>query len=70
LLESGVAADMPVAFVENASRMEQRVIATTVDAMQRDAVANQVKAPTLMIIGHVAKYATELQWFGRQAESA
>jgi uroporphyrin-III C-methyltransferase/precorrin-2 dehydrogenase/sirohydrochlorin ferrochelatase len=70
LLESGVAGDMPVAFVENASRREQRVVATTVDAMQRDAVANQVKAPTLMIIGHVAKYATELQWFGRQAESA
>jgi uroporphyrin-III C-methyltransferase/precorrin-2 dehydrogenase/sirohydrochlorin ferrochelatase len=70
LLESGVAADMPVAFVENASRMEQRVIATTVDAMQRDAVTNQVKAPTLMIIGHVAKYAAELQWFGRQAVAA
>jgi uroporphyrin-III C-methyltransferase/precorrin-2 dehydrogenase/sirohydrochlorin ferrochelatase len=70
LLESGVAGDMPVAFVENASRQEQRVVSTTVDAMQRDAVANQVKAPTLMIIGHVAKYATELQWFGRQAESA
>jgi uroporphyrin-III C-methyltransferase/precorrin-2 dehydrogenase/sirohydrochlorin ferrochelatase len=67
LLESGVAGDMPVAFVENASRIDQRVIATTVDAMQRDAVANQVKAPTLMIIGNVAGYAAELQWFGRQA---
>jgi uroporphyrin-III C-methyltransferase/precorrin-2 dehydrogenase/sirohydrochlorin ferrochelatase len=67
LLEVGVPGDMPVAFVENASRLEQRVIATTVDAMQRDAVANQVKAPTLMIIGNVAKCAAELQWFGRQA---
>jgi hypothetical protein len=27
----------------------------------------KVKAPTLMIIGHVAKYADELQWFGREA---
>lgn len=67
LLHAGVAGDMPVAFIENASRAEQRVVLSTVDAMQRDAVANQVKAPTLMIIGNVVKSAAELQWFGRAA---
>jgi uroporphyrin-III C-methyltransferase/precorrin-2 dehydrogenase/sirohydrochlorin ferrochelatase len=67
LLAAGVAAAMPVAFIENASRAEQRVIVTTVDAMQRDAVMNHVKAPTLMIIGNVAKTAAGLQWFGRPA---
>jgi uroporphyrin-III C-methyltransferase/precorrin-2 dehydrogenase/sirohydrochlorin ferrochelatase len=65
LLASGVAADLPVAFIENASRANQRVIVSSVDAMQRDAAAHQVKAPTLMIIGHVASTAAELQWFGR-----
>jgi uroporphyrin-III C-methyltransferase/precorrin-2 dehydrogenase/sirohydrochlorin ferrochelatase len=65
LLASGVAGDLPVAFIENASRAEQRVIVSSVDAMQRDAATHQVKAPTLMIIGHVAKTAAELQWFGR-----
>jgi uroporphyrin-III C-methyltransferase/precorrin-2 dehydrogenase/sirohydrochlorin ferrochelatase len=65
LLGAGVAADMPVAFIENASRAEQRVVVSTVDGMQRDAAANQVKAPTLMIIGQVAGCAAELQWFGR-----
>jgi uroporphyrin-III C-methyltransferase/precorrin-2 dehydrogenase/sirohydrochlorin ferrochelatase len=67
LLAAGVAADMPVAFIENASRAEQRVIVSTVDGMQRDAVMRQVKAPTLMIIGNVAQCAAELQWFGRTA---
>jgi uroporphyrin-III C-methyltransferase/precorrin-2 dehydrogenase/sirohydrochlorin ferrochelatase len=67
LLASGVAADLPVAFIENASRAEQRVIVSSVDAMQRDAATHQVKAPTLMIIGHVAKTAAELQWFGRES---
>ena len=67
LLGAGVAADMPVAFIENASRAEQRVVVSTVEAMQRDAAANQVKAPTLMIIGHVARSAAELQWFGQSA---
>ena len=70
LLSAGVAGDMPVAFIENASRNEQRVVLSSVDSMQRDAAANQVKAPTLMIIGHVAKSAAELQWFGRAAASA
>jgi uroporphyrin-III C-methyltransferase/precorrin-2 dehydrogenase/sirohydrochlorin ferrochelatase len=70
LIASGVPGDMPVAFVENASRVEQRVIASTVDGMQRDAATHQVKAPTLMIIGNVAGYAAELQWFGREAVTA
>jgi uroporphyrin-III C-methyltransferase/precorrin-2 dehydrogenase/sirohydrochlorin ferrochelatase len=67
LLAVGVPAGMPVAFIENASRAEQRVLLSTVDGMQRDAAANQIKAPTLMIIGNVAKSAAELQWFGRAA---
>jgi len=67
LLGIGVRADMPVAFVENASRAEQRVVLSSVEAMHRDAVMNKVKAPTLMIIGGVAASAAELQWFGRQA---
>ncbi|HEX6396538.1 MAG TPA: siroheme synthase CysG [Steroidobacteraceae bacterium] len=67
LLGTGVPAGMPVAFIENASRAEQRVVVSTVDAMQRDAAANQVKPPTLMIIGNVARSAAELQWFGRAA---
>ena len=65
LLAAGVASDMPVAFIENASRAEQRVLVSSVEAMQRDAAIHQVKAPTLMIIGNVAKTAAELQWYGR-----
>jgi uroporphyrin-III C-methyltransferase/precorrin-2 dehydrogenase/sirohydrochlorin ferrochelatase len=66
LLASGVKGDMPVAFIENASRAEQRVLVSTVDGMQRDAVMQKIKAPTLMIVGNVAKTAAELQWFGRE----
>jgi uroporphyrin-III C-methyltransferase/precorrin-2 dehydrogenase/sirohydrochlorin ferrochelatase len=67
LLAAGVPGTMPVVFVENASRAEQRVIVTTVDAMQRDAAANKVKAPSMLIIGNVAAAAAELQWFGAGA---
>jgi uroporphyrin-III C-methyltransferase/precorrin-2 dehydrogenase/sirohydrochlorin ferrochelatase len=67
LLAAGVPGELPVAFIENASRAEQRVLVSTVDGMQRDAAANQIKAPTMMIIGNVAQSAAELQWFGRPA---
>jgi uroporphyrin-III C-methyltransferase/precorrin-2 dehydrogenase/sirohydrochlorin ferrochelatase len=69
LLLSGVRGDVPVAFVENASRAEQRVLVSSVEAMHRDAVMNKIKAPSLLIIGGVAASAAELQWFGRQAMS-
>jgi uroporphyrin-III C-methyltransferase/precorrin-2 dehydrogenase/sirohydrochlorin ferrochelatase len=66
LLAAGVAATMPVAFIENASRAEQRVVVTTVEGMHRDAVMQKVKAPSMLIIGSVAANAGGLQWFGRQ----
>ena len=40
---------------------------STVEQMHRDAVMHKVKAPTMLIIGNVARNAAELQWFGRQA---
>jgi uroporphyrin-III C-methyltransferase / precorrin-2 dehydrogenase / sirohydrochlorin ferrochelatase len=67
LLSCGVRADMPVAFIENASRAEQRVLVTVVEHMQRDAVMQKIKPPTMMLIGGVAASAAELQWFGRAA---
>jgi uroporphyrin-III C-methyltransferase/precorrin-2 dehydrogenase/sirohydrochlorin ferrochelatase len=70
LLAAGVAVTMPVAFIENASRGEQRVIVSTIDAMHRDAQATGLKAPSMLIIGNVASTAAGLQWFGRAAASA
>jgi uroporphyrin-III C-methyltransferase/precorrin-2 dehydrogenase/sirohydrochlorin ferrochelatase len=67
LLLSGVPGNMPVAFIENATRAEQRVLVSSVGDMHRDAVMNKIKAPTLLIIGGVAARAAELQWFGRRA---
>jgi uroporphyrin-III C-methyltransferase/precorrin-2 dehydrogenase/sirohydrochlorin ferrochelatase len=67
LLLAGVKGDMPVAFIENASRTGQRVFVSTVEAMQRDAVMQHLKAPAMLIIGNVASTAAELQWFGREA---
>jgi uroporphyrin-III C-methyltransferase/precorrin-2 dehydrogenase/sirohydrochlorin ferrochelatase len=70
LLGSGVVGSTPVAFIENASRHEQRVIVSAVEHMQRDAVMNQLQAPSMLIIGNVAASAAQLQWFGRRTIAA
>jgi uroporphyrin-III C-methyltransferase/precorrin-2 dehydrogenase/sirohydrochlorin ferrochelatase len=70
LLASGVAARMPVVFIENASRHEQRVIVSVVEDMQRDAVTAKLNPPAMLIIGNVAASAAELQWFGRATVAA
>jgi uroporphyrin-III C-methyltransferase/precorrin-2 dehydrogenase/sirohydrochlorin ferrochelatase len=70
LLATGVPATMPVAFIENASRAEQRVLVSSVEGMHRDAVMQKIKAPTLLIIGNVAGTAAELQWFGQRTIAA
>jgi uroporphyrin-III C-methyltransferase/precorrin-2 dehydrogenase/sirohydrochlorin ferrochelatase len=67
LLASGVAGATPVVFIENASRTEQRVIVSTVEALHRDAVMQKLKPPSMLIIGSVASSAAQLQWFGRSA---
>jgi uroporphyrin-III C-methyltransferase / precorrin-2 dehydrogenase / sirohydrochlorin ferrochelatase len=67
LLSSGVSGQMPVAFIENASRSEQRVVVSSVETMQRDAAIHKLKPPAMLIVGNVAASATELQWFGRAA---
>jgi uroporphyrin-III C-methyltransferase/precorrin-2 dehydrogenase/sirohydrochlorin ferrochelatase len=67
LLAAGVAGDLPVAFIENASRHQQRMVASTVEHMHRDAVMQKIKAPSMLIVGNVARSAAELQWFGRSA---
>jgi uroporphyrin-III C-methyltransferase / precorrin-2 dehydrogenase / sirohydrochlorin ferrochelatase len=65
LLQCGVRGETPAVFIENASRAEQRVITSSVETLQRDAVMQKLKPPAMLLIGNVASSAAELQWFGR-----
>lgn len=64
LLAHGKAADTPIAFVENGTRPEQRVLIGTLSGAIDLANRAQVRSPALLIIGAVAALATELAWFG------
>ena len=54
LLEGGMAADMPVAMIENASLPQQRECRSTLSRMHEDARVFALKSPAILVIGKVA----------------
>lgn len=61
LLEHGMDAAMPVALVENGTSVKQRVVDGTL--MQLGELAQQVKSPSLIIVGRVVALRNKLNWF-------
>jgi len=61
LLEHGMAADMPVALVENGTAVKQRVVDGVLT--QLGELAAQVESPSLIIVGRVVALRDRLNWF-------
>ena len=59
LLAGGLAANTPVAMIENASLPHQRECRSTLTDMQLDAVAFELKSPAILVIGEVAAHAQD-----------
>ncbi|MFC6297239.1 uroporphyrinogen-III C-methyltransferase [Pseudomonas sp. CCM 7893] len=57
LLEAGMATDMPVAMIENASLPEQRECRSDLSRMEDDARSFALKSPAILVIGRVATIA-------------
>lgn len=70
LLTRGRPADTPVAFVENGTRAEQRVLHGTLGEAVALARAHRLRSPALLIIGSVARLAATLHWFAGPPLSA
>lgn len=68
LTEHGRHPATPVAVVENGSRAEQRVLATTLGELPAAARRHAVQSPSLLIVGEVAALAARLSWFGTLIE--
>jgi uroporphyrinogen III methyltransferase/synthase len=63
LRENGLAADTPVAVVQDGTRPSQRTVVGTLDTIG-DAVARAgIGAPAVVVIGGVAALRSELRWF-------
>ena len=64
LLRHGRPATTPVAFIENGTRAEQRVILGTLEHVSALATRYELKSPALLVIGEVAGLAGALHWYG------
>jgi uroporphyrin-III C-methyltransferase/precorrin-2 dehydrogenase/sirohydrochlorin ferrochelatase len=61
LLCNGMAADMPIALVENGTSCLQRVIEGELN--QLGLLAQQAVSPSLIIVGSVVSLRSKLNWF-------
>lgn len=63
LIRHGKHPDVPVAMIENGTRHNQRTITGQLHQLTAMIDRHQVKSPALMVIGEVAAYAEQLDWF-------
>jgi siroheme synthase len=67
LIAHGLAADTPVALVQQGTTPEQRVYIVTLASLPDLAERRQVKPPTIIIVGTVVHLHKKLNWFGNPA---
>ncbi|MGM0593193.1 MAG: siroheme synthase CysG [Pseudomonadota bacterium] len=63
LMEHGLPADLPVALVQQATTPRQRVFTGTLADMPERIASEEVKPPTLIIVGNVVKLHDKLNWY-------
>lgn len=61
LLAGGLAADTPVAIIENGCRKDQRNIISTLNEFPAEVIREQVQSPALIIVGEVVRMKEKLQ---------
>jgi uroporphyrin-III C-methyltransferase/precorrin-2 dehydrogenase/sirohydrochlorin ferrochelatase len=64
LVRHGRPPDTPIAFVENGSRANQRVVIGTLSRAAELAERERIVSPAMLFVGSVAALAEELHWFG------
>lgn len=64
LTQHGLSANTPAALIENGCRDEQRVFTGTLSELEVMAKHNNLKSPSLIVVGQVVELAESLHWFG------
>jgi len=68
LIRAGRSPDTPIAIIEKATRVDQRVISGTLASILQIAEREKPEAPTLLIIGSVVTLHSSLRWYSPQQD--
>jgi len=63
LVAHGMSKDMPIALVQKATTVDQRLFTGTLESMPAIVEREDVKPPTLIIVGEVVKLHDKLNWY-------
>ncbi|MBS1214851.1 MAG: siroheme synthase, partial [Proteobacteria bacterium] len=66
----GCPADLPAALVQQGTTSHQIVVTGTLETLPGKVAERTIKAPTLVIIGHVVRLHEKLAWFQTEKDSA
>lgn len=68
LIEHGMSPDMPIALIQKATTPEQRLFTGTLATMSELVERENIKPPTLIIIGEVIKLHDKLNWYRESSD--
>lgn len=68
LVEHGMDPEMPVALIQQGTTLQQKVLIGTVTTMPGIVRENDVRAPTIVIVGQVVRLHRQLAWFSPEIE--
>ncbi|NOZ52865.1 MAG: uroporphyrinogen-III C-methyltransferase [Gammaproteobacteria bacterium] len=63
LIEHGMSPQMPIALVQQATTSQQKILVSSLKCMPTLIDANEIKPPTLIIVGEVVALHKKLAWF-------
>ena len=63
LIAHGLAADTPVALVQQGTTQNQRVVITSLEKLEQTVREEELKPPTIIIVGSVVELHEKLRWF-------
>jgi uroporphyrin-III C-methyltransferase/precorrin-2 dehydrogenase/sirohydrochlorin ferrochelatase len=69
LIAHGMDPDMPIALVQQGTTANQKVLTGTLESMPALVAANEIQAPTIIIVGRVVKLQPLYSWFGGQGRT-
>ncbi len=67
LMKEGKDKDTPVALISWATRYNQRVVTSTLENVYKTAIKEEVKPPTLIVVGSVVGLREKLNFFERKS---